>query len=142
MSPPLWLDDCICVPASVRVDRSSLCFLYGSVTFGKYTWRFTATDLFDPVREFHVTLTRVGGPCWYDAISLPRDAFPNAFVERRAITRILAEILALAFGRTESALNDHEMRSLYLESDLLDALHTVVATTVWVHPQFLAKHHP
>ncbi len=138
MTPPLWLDECICVRASVRVDYAITCFLYGQVTFGKYAWRFTATDLFDPAREFHIKFKLMGQPKWEDSISLPRNTHKHPLIERRPITRILAELVSIAFGRSETALTDQEVHVLYLESDILDACNTTAEADVWVHAKHIA----
>lgn len=144
MSPPLWLEDCISLPASVRIDDQRLCFLYGLITYRDvFAWRFTTTDLFDPVREFHAKFTPVfkktinGCRSREDMISLPRD-LPNGWTEQQAISRILAELLIAAFNRSETAFTPFELDGAYVESQPASFNATATAK-IWFNPRFVAK---
>lgn len=144
MAPPLWLDDCIRIPATVRVDDRRLCFLYGLITYRcGFSWRFTVTDLFDPVREFHAKfqpvfkLTPNGHIPREDMISLPR-SLRNGWTEKQAISRILAELLIAAFNRSETAFMPLELDGAYIESEPA-RMHDTVHAQIWFNPRFVAQ---
>lgn len=137
---PVGLTEHVCIQGKVQVHRKSLCFLHGGVKYGRFIWRFTALDLFERELGFHVTFDGLSVGTRWDRISLPRGT-KNGFVEMRPITRILAGMIAVAFGRTESALNDNELRLVQIvgEDSTLTGIGSEVDLKIWIHHAYLNK---
>ena len=91
------------VPGTILLTEIDGKKIRGIITFNsKYRWRFTASNLHDQTLPYFAIFKKIGAK-WMDAIALPNRE--DGYRERYPITRVLSEMLARAFGRTESAFD-------------------------------------